>query len=260
MKKILSHSLVLILLVWLGTAPGVFAQTEEQALRLSLSRVFGYSSLAHNEIQGTMNLTASGPEDLARVVFYLDDNPIGEVSQAPFKLTFSTGNYALGEHTLHATGYTADGRELRSNTIRTTFVSAERGMQVGAQIAVPILALVLGAMLLSVAVPLISRRGKKLELPLGEPRNYGAAGGAICPRCNRPFPLHFFAVNLGPTHKLYTCPFCGKWAAMRRKSLADLRRAEAAELARAGDTGQVNGQSEAEKLRKELDESRFQNL
>jgi hypothetical protein len=224
-------------------------------LQLRLRRDFGYS--AGGDIQGTFTMRVSGPETVSRVVFYIDDQEIGQTAQAPFELRFSTSSYAIGAHTLSARGFTQDGRELSSNAIRTNFVSAEEGWQAGLRIMVPMLALVLGALLLSALVPLLT--SKKLQnLPAGTPRNYGVAGGAICPRCGRPYPRHVFAPNM-VFGKLERCPFCGKWAIVAGQPLSRLRQAEQAELENAqGET--VAQESEEERLRKELDASRYREL
>jgi DNA-directed RNA polymerase subunit RPC12/RpoP len=110
---------------------------------------------------------------------------------------------------------------------------------------------------LSVGVPIIFSRGKKGSLPLGAPRSYGIHGGAICPKCSRPFSRHIYGLNLG-THKYDRCPYCGKWSLGRRASKAELEAAEAAELA-AGQEGVFQPQTSAEEsLRRDLEESRFE--
>jgi hypothetical protein len=105
------------------------------------------------------------------------------------------------------------------------------------------------------------QRGRKKPSPeAGTQRNYGFSGGAICSRCQRPFPFSSFAPNLGPGLRLTSCPYCGKFGVFRRSSLQDLRAAEESELAGDQKTKARMAESltEEEKLRKELDESRFQ--
>ncbi len=92
------------------------AQDESQ-LALRLSRNFGYSS-GTGDIQGTFTMKVDSPEDLTRVVFYIDDQVIGEVAEPPFQLRFRTGDFPLGVHTLRAVGYTSQGKELSSNQQR----------------------------------------------------------------------------------------------------------------------------------------------
>ena len=246
---------ILLLLISLTLVPLAFAQTDQEELSLRLSRDFGYSS-GTGKIQGAFSMTATSPGNLLRVIFYIDGETIGEVTQAPFRLRFSTGDYPLGIHTLYALGYTDDGRELRSNEIRAQFVAAEEGWQAGLKIAIPLLAIVFGAMILSFVVPMVFNRGKASQLPLGAPRNYGNIGGAICPKCKRPFGMHFYGLNL-VAGKLDRCPYCGKWSLVRRASPGQLAAAESAELAQAGEGSLAPSMSEEEHLKRELADSRF---
>ena len=62
---------------------------------------------------------------------------------------------------------------------------------------------------------------------------------------------------MGLFNKLDRCPYCGRWGFLRRRSLEELRAAEAAELD--GVQGFEPEISEEEKLRKELDDSRYHN-
>jgi hypothetical protein len=255
MKKIVV--VLLILLIYLIPVKRGIAQDQGE-LKLRMSRDFGYSS-GTGKIQGTFTLKASGPDDLESVTFYLDGEPLGQAAQPPFELRFHTDSYPLGLHTLYAVGLTAAGRELRSNEIRAEFVSAEEGWQAGVRILFPLLGLIAIAMLISFAATMLTSR-KMLSLPPGAPRKYGFSGGAICPNCKRPFPLPLFSINLGLRQKLSRCPFCGKWSVLRPLPIADLRLAEQAELQAALQDAQIEPESEEEKLRKELDDSRFQDL
>ena len=227
-------------------------------LQIGLRRDFGYSS-GTGKIQGTFTISASGPQDLSRVIFYLDKSPLGDIAQPPFALRFSTDSYSLGEHTFSALGYTSSGCRLDSNSIRAVFVSAKEGWDAGLKIMVPILSLVFGVTLLMVAATVFSSdlASKKLrDLPPGAERKYGWAGGAICPRCKRPFARHILSPNM-LVGKLERCPYCGKVSVVAVQSMEALRAAEAAELAAAG----VQAKSETspeEQLKKDLDDSRYQ--
>lgn len=235
---------------------GALAQGD--TLTLSLSRDFGYSS-GTGRIQGRFSMRVEGPENLARVVFMIDGQPVNEDGEAPFRFQFETDDYGLGVHTLSAIGYTAAGLELHSNEYRQEFVAAEEGWQSAGKIALPIFGLAFAVILLSFVLPLLLGRGKRAEMPPGTQRNYGLLGGAICPKCNRPFAIHVYGMNL-VVGKLDRCPYCGRWSLVRRGSLAELRAAEAAELDQAQAATQQFPLSEEEKLRKELDESRFQDI
>ena len=229
-------------------------------LQVGMRRDFGYAS-GTGKIQGTFTISAYGPTDLARVIFYLDGQAMGEVQQAPFSLRFSTDTYNKGEHTFSVLGYTSSGRKLDSNSITAVFVTAKEGWEAGLKILVPMLSLVFGVTLLMIVWTVFSSglMGKKLkDLPPGTERQYGMVGGAICPRCKRPFSRHVLSPNM-VVGKLERCPYCGKVSVVAARSLAELRAAEAAELAVAGGTP-VNGARPDEQLRKELDDSRFQDL
>lgn len=101
----------------------------------------------------------------------------------------------------------------------------------------------------------LASRGQA-RLPLGAPRSYGIGGGAICPKCQRPFAIGFLAINMGIGSKLVCCPFCGKWSVVRLRGMNALREAEAAELA-SSEQSAVGAKSEEEKLREMVDHSRY---
>jgi hypothetical protein len=256
-KKTLPRILLLWLLATLTLATPTHAQSDRQ-LKLRFSRDFGYSS-GTGQIEGTFTLRASGPENLLRVEFLIDGEVINEDSEAPFQHQFNTGQFDLGIHTISARGYLQDGNVLQSSSYEREFVSPEEGIQTAGRILIPIFGLILAIMLLTFVIPLLFDRGKKSSLPLGVPRNYGIFGGAICPKCGRPFSRHIYGMNL-VVGKLDRCPHCRKWSLVQRASLAELRAAEEAELESArGDLPRVEI-SEEERLRKELDDSRYQDL
>jgi hypothetical protein len=258
MKKAMLILSLLTLTAGLLSTSTALAQTAGR-LSLRLTRTFGYSSGTGN-IQGAFRLTATGPDNLIKVAFYLDNQTLGEVTQAPFTLSFNTDSYPNGLHTLKAVGTTADGAELPSNEIQANFVPAGQGLEATGRIVIPLISLVLVLMLLSFFLPVLLRRGKLEELVPGTPRNYGIKGGAICPRCQRPFVLHLFGVNLGPGRKFERCPYCGRMGIVKTRSLKDLRAAEAAELEQASLAQQVPQETEEDKLRKELDNSRYRDV
>lgn len=250
MKKI-QIALLLATILSILFAVAAFAQSHELTLRTS--RDFGYGGL-NNDIQGLFSMKVTGPADLVRVVFYIDSDAIGEVTQAPFNLQFNTDNYPLGQHNLSAVGFSSSGQQYSSNVITRNFVSSSEGNKAALQIVIPVIVIVFGAILLSFVVPLITGRGKIKNLPLGAERNYGAGGG-ICPKCHRPFALPLFSMNLGLS-KLARCPYCGKWSVVRIQSIAKLHEAEQAELA--WGKAEVVEETEEEKLRREIDESKYQ--
>jgi hypothetical protein len=250
-KSTLARLAILLYLLTVVTPVG--AQSD-QNLTLLLSRDFGYSS-GTGRIQGAFSLTASGADDLERVVFKIDDQIIGEADQPPFRLRFSTSNYPLGVHTLTATGFTSSGQSIESDLIRVEFVSADEGWQTAAKIAIPIVGIVFSIMLATFVLPFLFGSGKRAQLPAGARRSYGISGGAICPKCSRPFAMHVFGLNL-VVGKLDRCPYCGKWSLVRRSSIQELHAAEAAELEALSSEPSLPDASE-EDLRRQIDESRY---
>jgi hypothetical protein len=59
------------------------------------------------------------------------------------------------------------------------------------------------------------------------------------------------------THKYDRCPYCGKWSFVKRVSIDKLRAAEQLQLAKANEKALVPEMSAEEKLKKELDDSRY---
>lgn len=251
MKKLSFGSLIAVVfsLVAVFTA---LAQSDE--LTISFSRDFGYSS-GGGDIQGLFSIKVSGPDTLTKVAFYIDHTMVGEDTETPFKLQFDTDNFSLGEHAMYAVGTLSDGRELKTKIVNANFVSASEGTQAAVRILIPILGLVVVSLLLAAVVPILTGR-KTIPLEPGTPRNY-PMGGTICPKCERPFAIHLYGVNLG-LGKLDRCPYCGKWSMVRRQSLDTLRAAEEAELKSAQKAGSVQGMTEEEKLKKQLEDSKFQ--
>lgn len=255
MKK---NTLFVLMIGMLLTAWSYFGVSAQQAaeLKLRLSRDFGYSS-GSGSIQGVFTLKASGVENLAVVDFYLDGNLLLQDQEAPFEIKFNTDVYSLGKHTLSATGITGDGQELHAQEINVRFVTLEEGWQSVTHIMFPLLGIIFGLMLVTFVTPLVLSRGKLDQLPLGTPRKYGIFGGTICPKCFRPFSLHLYKMNLGFA-KLDRCPYCGKWSLVYTASRDALRAAEAAEMKDA--EGLLPEESEEDKLRKEIDASRYRSL
>jgi hypothetical protein len=248
MRKIRFAGLAAIL-VSLFMVFGAFAQTSQLTLRMS--RDWGYGAL-NGDIEGLFSMHVSGSSDLRRVDFFIDNSQIGEVVKAPFNLQFNTDNYPLGIHRLYAIGYSTNGQEYRSNVISGNFVPQQSSLK----IILPLLGIVIVVLLLSALVPILANRGKHAVIPLGAESKYGAGGGGICPKCHRPFALPLFSPHLGFS-KLAFCPFCGKWSLVKVESINKLHEAETAELKSAKPENKSEG-SDEEKLRKEIDDSKYQ--
>jgi DNA-directed RNA polymerase subunit RPC12/RpoP len=254
MKKVFSILLILGVLTTLTVSYALAQSTPE--LQLGLSRDFGYSGFG-NDIQGLFSLKVKNPpENLTNVEFYIDSTLMGSDTTPPFTIQFNTDSYTTGTHTLSAVGYTSDGAELNSNQIQSQFVPAGSGMQSVTKIIIPIVGLLVLIALISVFLPILLSRGKLATTPPGAERKYGIGGGAICPKCNRPFPLRLWWISLGGS-KIDRCPYCGKWSFVRPRPLSELRQAEKAELTNLRPESFVPAESEADKLKRELDDSRY---
>lgn len=236
---------------------GFFYVRQSDDLTVRLSRDFGYSS-GSGQIEGRFSIKASSPSELSKVIFFIDDQVMAELNAPPFKYQFQTSSYPLGVHTLSASATTADGESIQSNEIKVEFVPAGEGMQSAGKIIGIVFGFLIIAGLISFGITMLT--GRKLKsLPAGAPRSYGTFGGTICPKCQRPFGMHIFGLNL-LVGKFDRCPYCGKWSLVYRASSVDLRAAELAELQEEGTIQQSEGEDEAERLRKDLEGSRYQDL
>jgi hypothetical protein len=222
------------------------ASAQGTSLDLTLRRTFGYSW--GGDIQGSFLLIAEGSSELDQVTFYVDDGVLLTVSAPPFEARLHTGDYPVGDHRLWAEGALDDGSRLLSNEIRAEFVDPSAGWESAVSMLTPILIVVglaIGGGAVFTAVS--SRRFK--------PGVYGSSGGAICPRCRLPMSRHFLAPNLGLGKKLERCPHCGKWSRVPRATAGELAVAEARLLGEL--SPEVTPESEAEGLRRQVDDSRF---
>jgi hypothetical protein len=234
-----------------------YAQVEDQELILRLNRDFGYSS-GGGKIQGTFTMRVPDDDDLENVEFWIDDRMIAAVDSAPFQVKFHTGEYPIGIHTLYAVGITSEGNQINSNEFRVEFISQDEVWDSVGSIFAIILGVVLIGILFSAVIPALIDRHRHGKPPTGKQR-YGFRGGTICPKCKRPFSIHIWGLNI-LVGKFDRCPHCGKWSVIRRIPLEDLRGAE-----RAGQTSKVASVppmqlSEQDKLRKDLEDSRYEDL
>jgi len=225
------------------------AQVTEQPFELHLSRDFGYGGGSH--IQGLFTMGVDDRGDVVRVEFLIDNLVVLTDTERPFRYQFNTGAYALGPHTLAAVGYTADGRELRTQERRYEFVTAEEGWQAAGRIAIPVIGLVILVSLAGTVGPALVGRRKPHRR--GE---YGVEGGAVCPRCRFPFSRHLISPNM-LVGRLERCPHCGKWSMVRRATPQELEAAEN-RLAEEEGRGALVVDDEKERVRRMIDESRYE--
>ena len=239
---------VFLILILLVVPDEGIAQGDTPALNLRLDRNFGYGGFG--KIQGRFTLKVSGPENLTKVEFYIDERLMGTIEQFPFEHKFHTGDYEPGARTFSACGYTGDGLALNSNRITKTILSSEEAWMETQQILMPMLIIIGAFTLLGLGVPFLL--GRKRDFKMGE---YGPAGGAICPRCGLPFSRRVMAPNL-LVGKLSHCPHCGKWVVVPRVSAENLKEAESRYQPEIPRT--IGNSDSVETFKRLLEESRFE--
>ena len=243
MRKILFIAAVLILCL---LPVSVLAQSEELDLRLT--RDFGYG--AGSQIQGKFSLRVDGPAGIVRVDFIIDGEVVDTVTEAPFRYRFNTDDFPPGVHTMTAVGYLADGTAVNGPEFVRQFLSADDAKSSTMKIIVPLLFIVGVVTLVGALVPVLMMRRQEFK-----PGIYGAAGGAVCPRCTFPYSRSVIAPNL-LVGKLQRCPHCGKWAIVARASQQNLDEAEKRWYKEG--TSSVEAPSQSEKTRQLLDDSRYE--
>jgi hypothetical protein len=232
---------IIVLGAW-GQALAVHAQDGDEGLALRFRRNFGYG--LGGQMQGTFTILAEGPQDLTRVEFLLDGSVIGQDSEAPFSLSFNTGDYEQGIHRFSAVGYRANGAQLESAIVSRQFVATSA-------VTIVVIAIVALVLLFRLASYWLARRSGSKRA------GYGFLGGAICPHCGRPFAFHWWSLRLGIA-RLDRCPHCRKWKMVQRATAEALAAAEDLE-GQVGEVGQASeGQTEEETLRRRLEESRYE--
>ena len=251
MKKIF----LIVVLLSMVFLPGVAAAQSEdetspdtETLTLRLSRDWGYG--AGGQIQGKFSLRVDGPDDIVKVDFIIDGVVVQTLTEMPFRYQFSTDEFPAGIHTLTAVGYRSDGSSIQGTEFVRQFLSADEARSSTMKIVLPLLLVVGAISLVGILGPVLMGRGKEFK-----PGQYGAAGGAVCPRCQFPYSRNVMAPNM-LVGKLQCCPHCGKWAIVPRASQSALEAAEE-RWAREG-TSSVIAPSEDEKSQQMLDDSRYE--
>ena len=133
--------ILVFLLCLLFLSQQASAQDENDRLDLNLRRDFGFSLAGR--IQGTFTLSASGPTDLVRVDFLVDNQITYQDLETPFEFKFHTADFELGVRTISAIGTTKDGEILKSEALRLEFISADEGWQSASKIVIPLLVFIL---------------------------------------------------------------------------------------------------------------------
>lgn len=239
---------ILVLLVCAFLALPVLAQGTEE-ITLDFNRDFGYGGFG-GEIQGRFSLKVLSPDDLVRVEYYLDGELVFEGNEPPFRWQFNTAVFPEGTHTFSAVGYKADGTEIFASEFSRTFLSSDQAWNKTGDLVLPILVIVGIATVAGVLGPVLLGRKKQHT-----PGVYGAAGGAVCPRCTFPYSRNMLSPNL-LVGKLERCPHCGKWALVPRALASDLQAAEGRFAAES--QGTVGTPTEEERIQQMIEDSRFE--
>lgn len=241
MKKTRFWIVLLLVLALIFVFSEAQAQTESPLI-LRLTRNFGYGS--GSDIQGNMTLHLDGDlSSVVRVVYYMDDEVMAEVSQEPFRLAFSTDNYQPGVHQMRAEVSSADGTVTPAGPIAYNFLTAADSAKNATSILLAIVGISLAAMLVSWLIS--SRQKGGAATTTG-----GMHGVAVCKRCGKTFARSFFGMNL-VVGKFEPCPHCGKWQITRRASPLEIEWANE-------DTLPEEPQEVTEKPKKDdLEESKF---
>ena len=157
------------------------AQDSDETLELIFNRDFGYGGFG-GDIQGRFSLKVKSPDDIVRVEYYLDGDLVYEGSDPPFSWQFNTANFPEGRHTFSAKGFKADGVVLEAQPFTRVFLTSEQAWSGTSNIIFPLLIVIGVVSLLGVLGPTLLGRKKPHT-----PGVYGAAGGAVCPRCTFPY-------------------------------------------------------------------------
>jgi hypothetical protein len=233
-------------------------QAQQDEYRLNVNRSFGYSS--GSQIRGTFNMEVVGPQNIKSVTYLLDGEVMAQVTTSPFYLSFQTTKYANGWHNISALVETTDGRKVTTPSRRFEFATAEQESGTIMTIIFPLLGGVLLIMVIGMGIQMFILKNKPAAtIPLGAPRNFGLLGGSVCPQCQRAFPIHWYAPNLGFRTKFDRCEFCGKWSIVKILNQAELNAALVAELEQVQPPSPVGVKSEEDQLKEMIEKSRYIN-
>jgi len=253
MRQFLHRSLLLLLLLSLLVPIPAYAQEEEGSITLNVRRIFGFRFM--NRIQGRYSFSVDGPDNLEKVEILMDGEVVYELMGSPFKVEFSTAEFAPGVHSFRAIGYTQDGKVLQSEKGEYTVLSAEEAQEGLGKYFLPI---IIGIIVLIAVAGMFSGliTGRRGKYRIGE---YGPAGGAVCKHCGFPFSRHVLSPNL-VVGKLERCPNCGAVAIVRRGSPVELQEAEQRLLASLQGVQNDHVETEKDRLKRMIDDSRYEDL
>lgn len=249
---------LLVIVVLLLVPVSKVSAEDEAGFSIRLNRDWGYGGMG-NQIQGRFSIIVKDDLDFVSVTFMMDDTEMGTLTEAPFRFAFHTDTYPPGNHTYWAVGEFADGSVIESNRITAYVLSAdEANGDLGLILGIIFGTMAVGALVSWIVTNIVSKKANNDDY-FDEnflPKGFNVHGGTVCPKCEKPYAYHFFSGNF-LTHKLDRCPHCGKYAFTRplsREAMAD--RARGMHQPEKVDDLQ-RPLTEEEKLRKQLEESRF---
>lgn len=246
------HLTLFLIFIGLLFIPFSSVSAQDEEFRVRVRKEFGYGWA--NEIQGRFSISLDGDETIVQqATFFIDDQILGSVSDAPFKYQFQTEDFAPGSHRLSAEVQLKDGSTQATNAVVYEFLASGKANQQVTKLLLFIGGVILGVFVIGTIIQSMATKKKgKANPSQGTPRNYGFLGGTICPRCGRPFSRHIFGVNL-VVGRLDRCENCGKWVMTTRATPSALRAAEEAE--REAFVDQEKGSLEAQDLKENLDDT-----
>ncbi len=239
-----------LILVVFALAFPISAMAQEETLEVDFTRDWGYGGFA-GEIQGRFSLRVSGPANLVEVRYMMDESLMATITEPPFNFQFETDTYPPGAHTLTVIGILSDGSQLTGPEYQRVFLSNEEAKKETTKFIVPMLIAIAGITLIAAIIPLVLSRKSQYKF-----KQYGLVGGAVCKRCQLPFSRGIFSPNM-VVGKLERCPHCGKWAIVGSATPQELEEAER-RYSEGENTLKVDAETQAERLRKSLDETRYE--
>jgi len=221
MRKILLFSTFIALCTALALPNAVLAQDADY--RISLRRDFGYGM--GGDIRGTFSMRLVGEENpVKQVTFLIDDEAIGTITEAPYRLQFHTDDYALGLHSLSAEVQLQDGTTLQTESIQANFISADKEGNFVSTTLISIFGVIVVSFIIIAIIQTVLFKGKRGQNG-AQKGHYGLLGGTVCPKCGKPFPRHIWGMNL-VVGRFDRCDHCGKWVMTTRATPAALSAAE----------------------------------
>jgi len=215
--------LSLVLLIWITLSLPYYVLAQDLGYQITLRRDFGYSM--GGDIRGTFSLRLIGEENpVEQVTFLIDDEVIGTLTEAPYRLQFHTDDYAIGRHNLSAEVHLQDGTTLRTEPVQANFISADREGNFVTTTLISIFGVIVFSFIILAIIQtalLKSKRGQKRS----QKGYYGLLGGTICPKCGKPFSRHIWGINL-VVGRLDRCEHCGKWVMTAKATPEALQDAE----------------------------------